>query len=165
MKNLLLILTISILLFSCGSRKKNLEIQKNETELNSESSGKTNIESDVKSSTFVDINKYMHDIGLKIISTGNDYKFRIGDFEFSGNADVEFSNKKEETKTKIIEKVHTTYKSETTYRTLTNYQTKTYFKTLEVKSEKPMFWLYVLVYLCGFATPIIIYLLIKKYKK
>lgn len=135
---------ISLLfLIGCGTRKKDLEIKKETTELKSENSGTQNETSETKSETSIDYAKYLQEIGLKISSTGNDYQFQFGDVKFSGNANIDFSNKKEETKTKVIQKVKTTYKSVITYKTEIVYKSKTTDKNLQVESKRPMFWLYV----------------------
>lgn len=155
MKKILPILVI-LLLINCGTRKKDLEIRKENTELKSENSGTENETSETKSETSIDYAKYLQEIGFNIKSNGTDYRLEFGDFKFYGNADVNFSNKKEETKTKVIQKVKTTYKSVITYKTETVYKSKTTDKNLKVESKRPMFWLYVSIALSVFCVILMI---------
>lgn len=162
MKKILQILVI-LLLINCGTRKKDLEIRKETTELKSENSGTQTEISETKSETSIDYAKYLQEIGFNIKSNGTDYRLEFGDFKFYGNADVNLSNKKEETKTKVIQKVKITYKSVITYKTETVYKSKTTDKNLQVESKRSEFAWYILSAFLGMAFIIAIQVLWKSY--
>lgn len=162
MKRIIYIIVI-VNLFACGSRKKSLDIQKEQSSGTQETKQTQKDHKETNSESTIDYAKLLQNTDFKIIGNGNPFQLQYGDFIFSGNADLEFSTKKEDTKAKIFEKTHTFYKSETTFWSKITYKTVTYYKTLRVESTKPMFWLYVLVYVLGILTPIAIYLVYKYY--
>lgn len=116
-------LLISFLLLGCGSRTKHLLKEEEKTRFGNQTSTQENQTVTSEISTITDIRSFLLSNGLKIKSTGQNYELKYGDLIFSGSADLEFSERKEES---II---HHTYKVHTTYITETQYQTKTYYKT------------------------------------
>lgn len=131
-----------LLVISCGSRKSKTEKQTEKTDFQTGQNLSKTEELETTSETTIDYAKFFQEIGLKIKSSGSDYQFQIGDFKFAGNADVEFSNKKEETKTKIFHRIETIYKSKITYKTETTYKTQTIFKSKETERETyPWYWI------------------------
>ena len=97
MKKILLIL-ISILLISCGSRKKNLKIQKQETNLEiGQNLSKTEENKTVSETTF-DFSKLMENESISIASDGNPYVLNYKGLFYSGSSPIEISKKKEEVK-------------------------------------------------------------------
>lgn len=118
-----ILLLISILLLSCGSRKKQLLNDEEKTSFDNQASKQENQSVTSEISSLTDIRNFLLRKGLKIKSTGQNYELKYGDLTFSGSADLEFTEKKEESIIHHIYKVHTTYITET------QYQTKTYYKT------------------------------------
>ena len=82
-----------------------------------------------------DLRNFLSNNGLKITSNGQYYELKYGNFSFSGAADVEFTESKEETKFKNSYRVHTTYTTETKYQTQTFYKTVFKTKNLSVARE------------------------------
>lgn len=148
-----ILLLISILLLSCGTRKKNLnriEEQsnfENNSSLN-ESSSLTN-----RTSSVTDVRNFLINNGLKIKSNGQNYELKYGDLVFSGSADLEFSEKKEETIIHHIYQIHTTYITDITFKTKTFFKTDKTTKNLNVErsgvSFGSMVWIVIFSLISG----------------
>lgn len=141
----ILLLIISILIVSCGSRKK--ELEKHYKEAMAESNAnlqQTSAYSDMSQGTS-DLSKFLSDKGLKIISDGKPYELKYGDLVFSGSANMEFSEKRENTK--ILHKYfnHTTYQTKTEYKTHTTYKTVIKYKILKNDRKAYPFWIFILI--------------------
>lgn len=138
----ILITLLSFLLVSCGSRKKNLEIQKQETEISAGQNLSKTETTETKSESKSDLSKLFESQDFKIVSDGNPYKIDFNGFKYEGSGSVEISNKKENTTTKTITKTETKYRVQTAYKSHTTYKTVFNKKNFEVESKRPMFWLY-----------------------
>lgn len=158
----LLFLMISIILIGCGTRTKKTEKTKIETSLNSDVSKTENTELKNYFQSQADLSQYLKEIGLKINSTGKPYQLQYNGVVFSGDANLEFSNTEEKTILKTVTKQQFTYKSKMTYKSLTNHKTIYHKKSMDLKSERSSWWLYVLLYFAGLATIPIIKYFIKK---
>lgn len=158
----ILLLILSIFLISCGSRKKEVEKEKQETKLNAETQGQQNTSFQSQGKTTTDFSKFLNDKKLKVTGNGQPYQLSFGGLVFSGSADVEFSDKKEETKvfTKTITKI--TYQTSTTYKTVTNYKSILTDKKLKVERKEYPFWIFILV---GYFGNVLVKFLWKKLKE
>lgn len=141
----ILLLILSVFLISCGSRKKEVEKQKQETKLNAETQGQQNTNFQSQGETTTDFSRFLNDKKLKVTGNGQPYQLSFGGLVFSGSADVEFSDKKEETK--VFKKTITniTYQTSTTYKTVTNYKSILTDKKLKVERKEYPFWIFILV--------------------
>lgn len=157
-----ILLLISILLLSCGTRKKNLTKVDEQTnfENNSsfnESSSLTNITSSV-----TDVRNFLINNGLKIKSTGQNYELRYGDLVFSGSADLEFSEKKEETIIHYIYQIHTTYITDITFKTKTFFKTDKRAKNLNVQRSGISFGSLIVIIITSLISGVILWELSKR---
>ncbi|WNI34733.1 hypothetical protein [Chryseobacterium sp. SG20098] len=118
-----IVLLISLFLIGCGSRSRNVYKTEEKTTFDNETSIQETKSVTSEISSITDIRNFLFSNGLKIKSNGQNYELKYGDLTFSGSADIEFSQRKEE---KVI---HNVYKVHTTYITETKFQTKTFFKT------------------------------------
>ena len=157
MKKLLIIAVIFII--SCGSRKNQTEIatEKAKVESITTASVEKNIEQKTESKT--DLATFFEQYQFSVASDGQPYRFKFGELEYQGSATVSFEKKTEKKEQKTYTLQNITYQSQLTYKTKTNYVTKTRYKTKETQSSRPMWWLYVLLYLVGLATVPLIKLL------
>lgn len=152
MRSLLLVF-LCLLFLGCGTRKKNLSKDKEETSFSQQANTQENqsVNSDVSSVT--DIKNFLLSNGLKIKSTGQNYEVKYGDLTFSGSADLEFSQRKEETIIHEVYRVHTTYIRDIKYQTKTYYKTDKSSKKLDVEragiSFGSMIWIVVVSLLVG----------------
>lgn len=161
MRNKILILLL-ITLFSCGSRKKTSDSEKNvqnensqlKTSTDSKTESERNVESE-QTSTYK-INSDDTDIAFRSIN-GNTVFFNLFDgkntLKAETNGEILFSKKAKNEegtlnkKEKITEKIKTTYKIETTYKTHTTY--KTILKHKDSESKRSSFGWYGLFFLIG----------------
>lgn len=160
MKNILLLI-ISLIFFSCGSRKKDLEKHTSETQTEDQAALRQNQSLENKTEATTDLSKFFSDKGLKITSNGQPYQFRYGDLTFSGSADVELQEKKQETKLHHKYYRHIYYRTQTTYKTETTYKTVLTDKKLKVEREAYPFWIFILI---GFVGALLFKFLWKKLK-
>lgn len=161
MKQILLV--ISLILLSCGTRTKQTEKIKTETSSSSDIYLSENL--DVKSSSEVktDLSNYLKQSGLKINSTGNPYTLQYGSLIFSGDANLDFSNTEEKTVIKTVRKEEIAYKSQLTHKSLTHHKTIYHKKTSDLKSVRDSWWLYILIGLVSIGVWELIKYLFKKY--
>lgn len=158
----ILLLIISILIVSCGSRKKELEKQYNEAVAKSNANLQQSSAYSNTSQGTTDLSKFLSDKGLKIISDGKPYELKYGDLVFSGSANMEFSEKKENTKIQYKYYNHTTYQTKTQYKTQTTYKTVIKYKNLKTEREGYPFWIFILI---GFLGNILLKFLWSKLKQ
>ena len=161
--NKAILLIISLLIISCGSRQKKTSKEKQETS----SEGNTNFQQSASlqnnTEAVTDIRNFLLNKGLKITSNGLPYQFQYGDLIFSGTADVELSEKKEET---IL---HHRYINHIKYQTQATYKTKTFFKTVQTTKKASVqrkgisFGSLVWIIICSAIGEIITWSLIKKF--
>lgn len=130
-----IVIMISVFLISCGSRRKNFVKSEDSSELQIDSKVDSKTSLNSSASSVIDFRNYLLNNGLKIKSTGQNYEFKYGDLIFSGSADLEFYEKKEETVIKYKYYNHITYITETKYQTKTNYQTQKIFKNVDVERK------------------------------
>ncbi|MGU3377480.1 hypothetical protein [Chryseobacterium sp. M5A1_1a] len=167
MKKILLII-LSLFIFSCGSRKKSLIKSEESTELQIDSKvdSKTSLKSN--ESSIIDFRNYLLNNGLKIKSTGQNYELRYGDLLFTGSADLEFTEKKEESIVHYRYYNHTTYITETKYQTKTDYQTQKIFRTINIERKGVSFgsivWIVITSLIVGAITSQLIRLYLKRKK-
>lgn len=158
MKNLLLII-ISLLLFSCQSRKRDIVKENQESELQNSTNFSTEASADYRAKKENEIFNFLQNKAFKITSSGSDYEFTYGDLKFKGNASVEFSDQKKETK--IVQKfeTHLTYKTQTIYKTKTTYKTETTYKS--VKTDKKGTTIYIWIAI-GFLMGVLVLFFLQK---
>ncbi|MET3035817.1 hypothetical protein ABXT08_06940 [Chryseobacterium sp. NRRL B-14859] len=131
-------------------------VKQNETDLyNNESISNSSVSSS-------DIRNFLVNSGLKIKSTGQNYELRYGDLTFSGSADLEFIEKKEETIIHHVYQVHTTYITQTKYKTKTFYKTKVINKNLDVERSGISFGELVGIIVCSLVSGVILWELTKR---
>ena len=141
----ILLLIISIITVSCGSRKKELEKQSSETKAEIITDLQQSAAYKMQSQGTTDLSKFLSDKGLKITSDGQPYELKYGDLIFSGSASVELSEKKENTKLHHKYINHITYKTQTVYKTQTTYKTVTRYKNLKTERKAYPFWFFILI--------------------
>lgn len=129
MKTTITLLLSSIFLLGCGSRNKNLAKTEDNSMFENSIALQQNNSASSNTSSITDIRNFLISNGLKIKSTGQNYELKYGDLTFSGSADLEFTENKEETI------MHHVYQIHTTYITDTKYQTKTFFKTNRISKD------------------------------
>jgi len=153
MRALLLVYVCFLFLIGCGSRKKSLSNDEEKTSFSQQTNTQENqsVNSDVSSVT--DIKNFLLSNGLKIKSTGQNYELKYGDMTFSGSADLEFSQRKEETIIHDVYNVHTTYIRDIKYQTKTYYKTQKSSKKLDIEragiSFGSMIWIVVVSLFVG----------------
>lgn len=152
-------LLISLIIIGCGTRTKQAEKEKSILQESREFSKNENVSSQNSSETKTDLSQYLKEIGLKINSTGKPYQLQYNGVVFSGDANLEFSDREEKTIVKTVFNTITTYKSETTHKSVTNYKSQVNKKSMDLKSERSSLWLYVLIGVIS----IVVWELIKKY--
>ena len=143
MKKILQILTI-LLLINCGTRKTSTDKLKENTTFSTGQNLSKTEEVESKSETSIDFSKVLDNLNVAVIADGNPFTINYKGFIYSGTAPIEISNKKEETKTKFLQKIRTIYKSKINYQTKTTYKSQIIFKEKKSESKRPSFWLYVL---------------------
>lgn len=161
MKKIILLL-LSVILIACGTRTKQTEKEKINISGSEKVSQSENISVKSSSEAQTDLSQYLKQTGLKINSTGKTYTLQYNGVVFSGDANLDFSNSEEKTVLKIINRTITSYESEITHKSITDYNTVTTYKSMDLKSERSSWWLYVLLYLAGLATIPLIKQFIKK---
>jgi len=161
MKAKILIL-ISFILFSCGTRTKQTEKEKTKTSGSEKVAQSENIFVKSSAEAQTDLSQYLKQSGLKINSTGKPYTLQYNGVVFSGDANLDFSDREEKLIIKTIRNTITSYESEITQKSVTDYNTVTTYKSMDLKSERSSWWLYVLLYLAGLATIPLIKQFIKK---
>lgn len=150
MKNYTILLVLLFALGSCGTRKKIVDSSKEKTEYQNDVQTEQTTESATKTESSVNLSEYLHNVGLKITSTGSDYELKIGDLAFKGNANVEFSKQTESRIVKTFYQTITNYRTHDTYKSHTQFWTVKHHRFVDVKSNKPMFWLYAVCGIVGF---------------
>lgn len=149
----LLLISLCLLVLGCGSRKKSLSKEGEKTSFNQRSNTHDSKSINLQASSATDIRSFLLSNGLKIKSTGQNYELKYGDITFSGSADLEFNEKKEETNIHHVYKVHTTYISDIKYQTKTFFKTDKSSKKLEVErkgiSFGSMIWIVVVSLFVG----------------
>lgn len=149
----LLLASLCLLVLGCGSRKKSLSNEEEKTSFSQQTNTQENQSINSETSSVTDIRNFLLSNGLKIKSTGQNYELKYGDITFSGSADLEFTEKKEETNIHHVYKVHTTYISDITYQTKTFFKTDKSSKKLEVErkgiSFGSMIWIVVVSLFVG----------------
>lgn len=148
MKTILLLLCSGIVM-SCASRKKDLEKQIQETKVITEAQGQQNTNFQSQGEATTDFSRFLNDKTLKVTGNGQPYQLSFGGLVFSGSADVEFSDKKEETKVFTKKITNITYQTSTTYRTITTYKSILTDKKLKVERKAYPFWIFILVGFLG----------------
>lgn len=161
MKKIIFILII-LLLSSCGSRKKEMEKQTEKIQIEENTNLQQNQSFENKTQSVTDLSKFLSDKGLKITSTGQPYQLKYGDMVFSGSADVELTEKKEETKLYHKYFNHISYQTHIAYKTHTTYKSILIDKKLKVEREAYSFWVYILI---GFLGSFLLKFLWKKLKQ
>ena len=143
MKKILQILVI-LLLINCGTRKTATEKIKENTTFSTGQNLSKKEEVESKSETSIDFSKVLDNLNIAVIADGNPFTINYKGFIYSGTAPVEISNKKEQIKTKFVQKIATIYKSKINYQTKTTYKSQIIFKEKKSESKRPMFWTYIL---------------------
>ena len=143
MKKILHILII-LLLINCGTRKTSTEKTKENVSFSTGQNLSKTEEGETKSETSIDFSKFLENQNIAVIADGNPFTINYKGFTYSGTSSVEISNKKEQIKTKFVQKIATIYKSEIQYQTKTTYKTQIIFKEKQSESKRPMFWTYIL---------------------
>jgi len=141
----ILLLIISIITVSCGSRKKELEKQSSETIIETSSNLRQSAAYNRQWQGTTDLSRFLLDKGLKITSDGQPYELKYGDLIFSGSASVELSEKKENTKLHHRYINHITYQTQTVYKTHTTYRTVTRYKNLKTERKAYPFWIFIII--------------------
>lgn len=88
MKKCIWISIVFFFIMGCGSRKKNIQQQSEKTDVQTVSSGESNISVNNRSSGEVNLSEFLQDKNFKITSNGSPYQFQYGSLIFSGSADV-----------------------------------------------------------------------------
>ena len=158
----ILFLLISLILIGCGTRTKKTEKTKTETSSSATVSKTENVDFKNSAESKTDLSQYLKESGLKINSTGKPYTLQYNGVVFSGDANLEFSDKEEKLMVKTITKQQLIYKSKTTYKSSTHHKTIYHKKTMDLKSERSSWWLFVLLYFAGLSTIPLIKYFIKK---
>lgn len=157
-----ILLLISFFLLGCGTRNKNLTKTEDQTRFENNSSLNESSAFTNSASSVTDVRNFLINKGLKIKSTGQNYELRYGDLIFSGSADLEFSEKKEETIIHHVYKIHTTYMTETKYQTKTNYRNKINSKNLNVERSGISFGTLVCIIISSLIGGVVLWELIKR---
>ena len=121
-------LLLILLLFSCGSRKATVSTTKETIKSTEKTDLSQKVESTTKSESTFDFSTFLDNQNISIPGDGNPFTLNYNGLVYSGTSAVEISNKKEQTKLNIINKIETTYKTETRYQTETTYKSITYKK-------------------------------------
>lgn len=131
MKNLLLLLSL-LFIVNCGSRKKNTQKESEKIEFENTSAGKseTNITRTISNET--NLSQFLENKNIKIVSDGTPYSLQYGSLVFSGSANFEMNEKKEETKYLNRYTDYFVYHNFSIYKTYTTYKTHKTFKTINV---------------------------------
>ncbi|AZA82155.1 hypothetical protein C1637_10005 [Chryseobacterium lactis] len=144
---------ISLFVLGCGSRTKNLTKTEDHTRFENNSNLNESTSLTNSTSSVADVRNFLINNGLKIKSTGQNYELRYGDLVFSGSADLEFTEKKEETIIHHVYKIHTTYIKDIKYQTKTFFKTDKTSKNLNVKrtgvSFGSMVWIVIFSLISG----------------
>ena len=136
-----------LLILSCGSRKSKVEKQSekldNRTEQKTET--KTETTSEKSGETSYNLTSDFLNFNIEPVNgTPAIFKFIYGGQEIKGETTgkLNFSNekRKEETQTKYLEKIQTTYVTKTNYQTHTTYKTVQKSKETERKAY-PWYWI------------------------
>lgn len=161
MKKIILLL-LSIILITCGTRTKQTEKEKTNV------SGSQKIEQ-TKDESFkssaeakTDLSQFLKQTGLKINSIGKPYTLQYNGAVFSGDANLEFSDREDKTTIKTVTRTYLILATKTTYKSLTHHKTIYHKKNMDLKSERSSWWLHILLYLAGLATIPLIKYFIKK---
>lgn len=137
--------------------------ESNSTTIESKESGAQNTALNSQTESFTDISQFLSDKSLKITSNGTPYQLQYGSLVFSGSADVEFKDKKEETKFKYQYFNHTTYRTETKYVRKIKYQTQRTYKTVDVERKGISFGGIVWIVIISLAAGAVLWEILKKY--
>ena len=164
MKTLIkILLALVLILNSCVSnRKRDLDKTNQSAYVQDETKEIVDISSSKQIAAKIDTNQTLLNQGLKIKSTGSDYEFRLGDFQFKGNADVELVNQKSETKIHHQYKTHVTYLTKTSFKTKTTYKTQTTYKSVKTDRKATPWYIFFVI---GFFSKILLGLLWSWIKK
>ncbi|PIF44285.1 hypothetical protein CLU96_1226 [Chryseobacterium sp. 52] len=161
-KKFIWISIVLLVIMGCGSRKKDLSKTNDQSKFESNSSLNQNVSSSNNTSSITDVRSFLISNGLKIKSNGQNYEFKYGDLSFSGSADVDFSQKKEETVTHHMNQVHTIYTTKTNYQTKTYYQTKKRSENVSIKRSGISFGSMVWVVLSSLIVGAMVWEIIKR---
>lgn len=165
MKTLIKILLALVLIvnISCFSNRKR-DLQKNNASayVQDKTTEIKDVSVNSEKSGIVDLQNFFQNQGLKIKSTGSDYEFRLGDFQFKGNADVELVNQKSETKIHHQYKTYVTYLTKTSFKTKTTYKTQTTYKIVKTDRKATPWYIFFVI---GFFSKILLGLLWSWIKK
>lgn len=137
--------------------------ESNSTTLESKESGTQNTALNSHTESFTDLSQFLSDKSLKITSNGTPYQLQYGSLVFSGSADVEFKDKKEETKFKYQYFNHTTYRTETKYVRKIKYQTQRTYKTVDVERKGITFGGIIWIVIISLASGAVLWEILKKY--
>lgn len=151
-------------MLGCGSRTKNLYKDQEKTSFNNQANIQENKAFKSEMSSVTDIRNFLLNNGLKVKSNGQKYELKYGDLTFSGSADLEFAEKKEETFIHHVYKVHTTYVTETTYQTKTTYTTDKSSKKIDVERTGVSFVELLGVIVSSLAVGAVLWELVKRLK-
>lgn len=135
-----------LLFFSCGSNRNRI-VQKKDDKAYIQEETKEIVESNITetSSGVVDLQQLFQNKGLKITSTGTDYEFKYGDFTFKGNANVELTDQKAETKLHHKYKIHNIYRIKTIFRKNNIYRIHNIYRTTNTEREATPWYIFVLL--------------------
>lgn len=161
MKSIILLI-ISLILLGCGSRKKNLTKTEEQTRFENNSNLNESTSLTNSTSSVTDVRNFLINNGLKIKSTGHNYELRYGDIIFSGSADLEFTENKEETTIHHVYQIHTTYVTDTKYKTKTFYKNDKTTKNLNVERSGVSFGSMVWIVISSLISGVILWELAKR---
>lgn len=159
-----LVFLISLLVYlGCGSRKRELNKGSEKTSFENTASG--NSETKFENVNFHEgsLSQLLENQNLKITSNGTPYQLQYGNLVFSGSADIEFSNQKQDVKKQVKNYSKTTCYSKTTYQTQTNYQTQTTYKTVKTERSGISFGNIIWIVIISFCAGAITVPVLKKY--
>lgn len=133
--------------------------QNQESELQNSENYKGEASADYRAKKENEIFNFLHNRSFKIVGSGSDYELQYGDFKFKGNATVEFSDQKKETK--IVQKfeTHLTYKTQTTYKTKTTYKTTTTYKSVKTDKKGTPIYIWIAI---GFVMGVLVLFFLQK---
>ncbi|WP_027380844.1 hypothetical protein [Chryseobacterium daeguense] len=154
MKKFIWISLVVIFVVSCGSRKRQMTKESEKTESEIKASGEVKTDSNSQTESFTSLSQFLANNSLKITSNGTPYQLQYGSLIFSGDADVEFSEKNEQIEYVYRYFNHTTYITETTYKTETKYQSQKDSKKVDVERKGvtfgAMIWIVLISMILGF---------------
>lgn len=163
MKKYIWISFLILLVLGCGSRNRKMTKQTEASQLEDKSSGSQNTALNSQVGSFTSLSQFLSDKSLKITSNGTPYQLQYGSLIFSGNADVEFNEKNEETKYIYKYFNHITYLTETKYQRNIKYQSQKTFKSIDVERKGISFGGIIWIIAASLIAGAILWEILKKY--